>query len=130
MIMFLVGCVLLLVLWVVHLYRSLALAKSNLKMQDEKHRQEYADFIAKVNHQGPVPIGSTVVGLIKLVSLGLMRCISSLADLRARKDWNTLSVTQEISEISSQELVMLENQFTKFLASIRKVLEDHNHKQE
>lgn len=130
MILFLACCALPLSLWLIRLQRSNKKLRDDMVLMEERHQREYAAFISKVNHQGPVPEGSTVLGLTRLVSLGLARILTLLADLRERKDWNTLSVTQEISDIRNQELKMLDNHFTKFLASIRKVLEDHNHKQE
>jgi hypothetical protein len=130
MILFLACCVLLLSLWLILLQRLNTRLKADMVMMQERHRQDYADFIAKVNHEGPVPIVSTVLGLISVVSLGHQWCLSKLQDLRKNKDWDTTSVTQGLFEITTQELVMLEDQFKKFMLSIRKVLEDHNHKQE
>jgi hypothetical protein len=130
MTIFLACCVFVLALWVVLLSRRLSSATEAIKMQEEKHRQQYAEFIAKVNHYGQVPIASTALGLIGLISLAMNRCLTWLEDLRKNKDWRTHSISTELSGIRSVELHMMENKLKELLQSIREVLEEHNHKQE
>lgn len=119
-----------LLLWVAKLRRSLAKACALLKMQEEQHRINFAELISKINHEGQVPIASTALGLIVLISLAMNKCLSWLEALRNNKDWRTHSVSEELSGIKNVELSMAENRLRTLIKTIREVLEQNNHRQE
>lgn len=130
MVVFLALCVLVLITLLIVSKRQVRRLKLDLVVMEEKHRQEFQDLISKVNHENQIPIASTAQGLTGLISWALTKCLSLLADLRERQDWNTLSVTREILGIRNVEVFMLDAKLRDLIESIRKVLDDYNHKQE
>lgn len=121
--------ILFLTLWIIKLYRAISTLKSKSVLAQEMHRQEFQDMIARINHEGQVPIASTALGLTGLISTAILRCLNSLKDLRANQDYNTSSVSEELSGIRSLEVHLLYVKISDLLLAIREVLDEYDHNQ-
>lgn len=110
------------------LYKHVAARRAvNLK---EMHRREFQELIAKINHEGPIKYGVSVVGLMNLILWAIQNSIINLEKLYAKKDWNTKDVTTELREIVMVELRMLCDQIDNYIVAVRDHLKDYNHHQE
>jgi hypothetical protein len=94
-----------------------------------EHTNAFAALISTINHEGQVPIASTALGLTNLISLALTKCISLLLELLERKDWNTSLVIEELQQIKGCEIPMVRSKVAELLLTIRKVLEEFDHRQ-
>jgi len=103
---------------------------SEIEALKEEHRASWETLINRMNHSGSIPAGSTALGMIKLVSLALKRCILSLQSYMKARVWNTLPVISEISGIVDVELKILETEMEDFLQAQRQTLREFEFKQE
>lgn len=108
------------------LLKRIAGLKKELKAQELRHEQEFAEMINKMNHHGDMKEGSTVAGLTAIISLGIWRCINSYRTLFEEKDWNTAGTTTELQAVVQNELAFLNRKMMDFLAVKRQILKDHD----
>lgn len=89
-----------------------------------QHEKAFEELINQFNHEGPIPHGASVVGLIGLILSANSRAITSLKDSLSRKDWNTQPAITELEEITQNELRLLQRKFADFLESRRGLLRE------
>lgn len=111
--------------WAVRRFMKRTLTQIDILKQ--AHRLDWDELINRLNHTGKIPISTTALGLIGLVSLGISRLLSYLEKHYGGPDFDIKFVTLALRE-TMDTLAILHFKFAEFIRTQREHLKDFEFK--
>lgn len=104
------------------------LMKKSLKVQREEYEKSLEkhtlNLIHFFNHYGPIPPGTSLLGLLSLTSLAIKRCVEELTKRYENKEYDTRTIIRELFEIDGSEIRRAIALVGEFIEGKRQQLED------
>ena len=123
---FVLGLLASLPVYILTLRRFTRIKVRELELLKQEHQERFRQMIDRMQHEGPIPLGSSSDGLTGLISWAVLTSITVLEGLLERKEWNTMEAISNLRGVALVELEMLHRKLTEFLDSRRTILKDYN----
>lgn len=100
--------------------------REQLEIMEGMCYEELSTLIDKMNHEGPIPKGSSASGLLNLTLLAMNKTITLLEQYANEKGWNLQIPISDLRGIAMVELTWLKDELDKYLEAKRSILKDYH----